>query len=539
MAEDKTEKDLPPRVDGTKTSGLMGTTGAAGTKIFSGLVLDDYNADLQGLKAVPVYDKMRRSEPVVQASVLSCELPIRGARWYISPASENPMHVALADFVHDSLFNFGTQTFDDFCRLSLGMLWAGFSWLEKIFDYDDRGYLMWREFAYRHQNTVWRWNMSETNPDDLQSVTQLTPPSYAYHTIPVDKLLVYSYRREGNNFQGISMLRPAYKPWFILDYLTKVANIGYERMAGGLPVMEIPDGAEDKLVQLAKDTVENLRMGDEQAGVVHPASLGFSILEIGGKMMDHLNAYLESMRLQIARSVLASFMNMPGSATGSFALSKDHSQLFLDSLSSSGDQVAEEFNLNAIPQLLNLNFAGLRLQDMPRLEHSRIGQRDTRWLGRSIGELARNGLLHPDPELEDRLREIFDLPDIPEEQANQPVNNPTTAEDDPLIGRKPAPDGVVPAPVPPTQLPAQTITNAPPNLPAPKIVAAQKWRPSTRLARERRPYVIHSAERKPRSRSELNDAATAETDALERVIKTAMRHGRENAKAVIAQQSGE
>jgi hypothetical protein len=246
------------------------------------------------------------------------------------------------------------------------------------------------------------------------------------------------------------------------------------------------------------------------------------------------------MRLQIVRSVLASFMNMPGSNVGSFALSKDQSQLFLDSLSSSGDQFGEVFNLNAIPQLLNLNFRGLKLSDMPKLEHSRIGQRDVRWLGRSLGELAANGLLTPDPEMESRLREILDLPDIPEEQSRDPVNNPPPADFE-KMPVKPVPGEKI-VPIAPVQVPAETVPNAPPNLPAPKIAANQKWRPSTRLARERRPYQIRTTVARPapareaadpRPRADLNADALAQADALRVVFARAMRAARIDAEAVL------
>ncbi len=515
-----------PKEGRTLPANLAGTVGAAGNKIFAGLILDDYNPALAGLQAVKTYDQMRRSEPMVQAVLLACELPIRGARWYIEPASDDPTHVGLADFIHDALFSFGHQTFDDFLRFALGMFWAGYSWSEKIFAYDERGYLMWDQFADRLADTVFRWNMDPQNEDRLATVLQLPPPHYQLRTIPAEKVLVHTFRKEGNNFQGNSLLRSAYKPWFILQYLEKVANIGFERMAGGLPVMEIPEGAEQATVDKAVEIVESLRMGDEQAGVTYPEGLKLEILEIGGKMMDHLQKYLEDQRLAISRSALAAFMNMPGANVGSFGLSRDQSQLFLDSLSSSADQFASTFNLYAIPQLLDLNFRGLKREDYPRLEHSRIGQRDVRWFGRSLGELARYGLLTPGVELEEHIREILDLPDIPEEQLSLPVNNPTV-DFDVTQARGKTQQPAVP--------PASTVP-APANMPQAKVIASQPWRPSTRLRRMTRAYEIRRMAE--RSREELNGAAEREVDRARTAVSRAMSRARKDAKAVLEQHQG-
>ena len=74
--------------------------GESGVSIFGGYIIDeDYVTELTGSQAIDTYDKMRKSDGVVKAAILACELPIRAANWYIEPASEEDKDKEIADFV--------------------------------------------------------------------------------------------------------------------------------------------------------------------------------------------------------------------------------------------------------------------------------------------------------------------------------------------------------------------------------------------------------------------------------------------------------
>jgi hypothetical protein len=70
-------------------SPTLGEFGGTGTKVFSGIICEEYNPDLKGSKAITVYDKMRRSDARVKSSILVCELPLRAIDWSIEPASDS------------------------------------------------------------------------------------------------------------------------------------------------------------------------------------------------------------------------------------------------------------------------------------------------------------------------------------------------------------------------------------------------------------------------------------------------------------------
>ena len=72
----------------------MSELGATGTPIFGGFLREEgeYNPDLTGLSAYRIYERMRRSDAQVKATLKAVKLPIRGAKWdVVAPADATPM----------------------------------------------------------------------------------------------------------------------------------------------------------------------------------------------------------------------------------------------------------------------------------------------------------------------------------------------------------------------------------------------------------------------------------------------------------------
>ncbi|MGH7868786.1 MAG: hypothetical protein ACREP9_14425, partial [Candidatus Dormibacteraceae bacterium] len=66
------------------------TLGVPGTPITGGFLLDlgEYNPELMGRNAIPSYEKMRRGDAQVRATLAACKLPVQSARWNVtSPSS--------------------------------------------------------------------------------------------------------------------------------------------------------------------------------------------------------------------------------------------------------------------------------------------------------------------------------------------------------------------------------------------------------------------------------------------------------------------
>ena len=177
--------------------------GATGTVYFSGIIADEYNRDLAGAAGTEVYDRMRRSDAQVQAVLWICELPIRSATWSVEPASDSAADVEIAQIVQDNLLENMTITWDDFLRQALLMLPFGHMVFEKVWE-RRAGLLVLRKLAPRLPASIAKWDIDGNG--GLQGIEQMvwTGSGYERPYIPIEKLLVFTYRKEGANWAGQS-----------------------------------------------------------------------------------------------------------------------------------------------------------------------------------------------------------------------------------------------------------------------------------------------------------------------------------------------
>jgi len=421
------------RVDGTIPDGLSITqmlreSGTSGTKNFSGILSDEYLPQLSFYQAPTVYNQMRRSDATIAALIAAYTMPLRAAKWYIQPHDDSPESLDYADFIHDNLWSFGTQTFDDFLREALTFLPFGFSWFEKVFSYiedgDHKGKLGWDKFAFRYQTTRYRYNTKLVgNTRKLVSVTQFAPPDYHMTEIPVEKLLIFSHQKEGDNHDGIALLRSCYKHWYMKEKLYMLQVIGLERSAIGVPFAKYLQSASQDEINTITQMVENLRF-DDQAAIQYDGNT----VEIGylANKFDNLGlqAAIEHHDTQIMKSGLAQFVNLGtrgAGTTGSYALSQDQSQMFLDALNGEANYFGSAFHLQATMELLQLNYKNVTPSMMPRLSHGDIGQQALVKLAQALNSFAQYGFITPDPHTENVIREIMDLPPRDEDWRDEQV----------------------------------------------------------------------------------------------------------------------
>ena len=117
--------------------------------------------------------------------------------------------------------------------------------------------------------------------------------------------------------------------------------------------------------------------------------------------------------------MLADFISLGHEAVGSFALSSDKTELFAVSLGSMLDAIEDVFNRVAVPRLLALN--GYPTDEhQPMMRHGDIEKPDLAELIQYVQGLSSAGApIFPDLVLENRLRELADLPPITEEEREQ------------------------------------------------------------------------------------------------------------------------
>jgi hypothetical protein len=381
-----------------------GELGTAVPSPFSSWARQEYNSELMGLAGLEKYDRMRRGDGTVRGTLRLVKTPVLSARWFMEPASDSVIDQNKAKFAWCCLTEYMSVSWPQTLTELLLMLDFGYYMFEKVWDIRTIGgadRAVWKKLAPRHPMDVLQWNFDGNggpssvemiNPDTLDPTPII---------IPIDKLIVFSFDKEGGNIEGLSILRSAYKHWYYKDKLYMIDAIQKERHGIGIPVIKLPMGfsSNDKLQ--ADQLGRNLRT-NERAHVVLPPNWELLFAKLEGQPVDAMTS-IDHHDKQIQKNVLVAFMD--GNAK------EEDQTMFLKATRFIADIVADTFNLYAIPQLIDFNFA--RGDKYPKLRARRIGeQADWRTLSFAIRNLIGAGVIRPDDRLEDSLRKEMDLPPV-------------------------------------------------------------------------------------------------------------------------------
>jgi hypothetical protein len=402
-------------------------TGLPGTPIFSGFLRDfgEYNSQLEGLTAVRTYEKMRRSDAQVAATLLACELPIRAAHWDVMPAiPQSGTDREIAGFVRENLFG-GleyvspsglkvSQCWDDVLRNALLMLAFGAAAHEEVFAVDGARVRLAR-LAPRLPITFYRW-LTDADGETLLALNQYGYRNANFESvqIPADRLAVFTFNQEGANFFGRSMLRPAYMHWYIKHQLYRIDAIAGERNGLGVPTIEQgPDGSKEDREAAAKWVTQ--LAAHEKTGVSLPHGWKFSLKGVEGNVRDLYNS-IQHHNIEISRTALAFFMNLGlgPRAGGNRALGESQTDFFFLAVQATADHLARTLNATCVKRLVDFNWEGVRRY--PTLAVSNLRARSFDQVLDTLARLAQTGVVAPYPELAQYITRELGLPQPAERQ---------------------------------------------------------------------------------------------------------------------------
>ena len=380
--------------------------GSTGTPMFGGYLTDeDYVTNLTGQTAIITYNKMRRSDGVVKAALLACGLPIRAANWYMEPVSDDKADVEIAEFVSQCLFENMTITWDDFLRQALLMLPFGFSVFEKVFgmvEFEGKEMIGWHKFAPRLQSTILKWQTK----DGKDGITQQLNSGGSV-SIPIEKLVIFVNNKEGDNWTGISILRNAYRAWYMKSVIEKINAIAFERQGCGIPYGKLPKNYTSADRTKMETLLKNIR-ANEEAYIIQPEGWEVEFKDMKAKGVKDPSNTIARYNREILTSVLAQFLDLGAGSTGSYALSEDQSAIFHNNLSAIASQVADVLNKYAIKQLVDLNYT---VKEYPKLKFSKIGVVRYEKIATALSKLVQQKVITVDEQLEDSVRQLLDFPE--------------------------------------------------------------------------------------------------------------------------------
>ena len=431
--------------------------GVAGDNTSNGQIrADEFLPELRGKKAIRKYREMRDNDSTIGAVMYATEQVLRDVDLKVMPANDSAEAKEEAEFV-ESVLDDMDHTLDDHIAESLSNLSYGFAWFEVIYKrrngptersdkkrskYSD-GRMGVRKIAIRAPWTISRFDV-DTQTGDVKGIYQDGSGYNNSNYIPTRKSLYYRTTTINGDPAGRSILRNAYTSYEYVNNLQSIEAIAVERELAGIPVARIPaeylsgdatasqSGFVNNLQSILRDVKFN-----EQGYIILPSDtypdkdgaptnqklVDVELMSSSGSRNIDIDPIVRRYQHDIARSVLSEFLMLGGGNTGSYALSKSKTDLFLRALESYIQAIVDVLNKQLVERLWELN--GLNYALMPTIVAGDVAPHDLR----EIAAFLRN-LNGADINVSDHPEVIQDLMDIAElkydpESTQQPKEQET------------------------------------------------------------------------------------------------------------------
>lgn len=416
----------------------MQQIGDTGLKRYSGYIDEEFLRQLKGKRAIRAYREMRDNDDIIGGILFAVEMLLRNVEWRTDPASDDPIAVEIAEFV-DSCRDDMSHSWSDFISEVLSMLTYGYSPHEIV--YKERigpneedgsrrsmhadGLIGWRKLPIRAQESVYEWMLGEDGSiEGLKQEVQTTGQIVDIH---IEKMLLFRTTSHKNNPEGRSIFRNAYIDWHYKKGIKQIEAIGIERDLAGLPVAHVPPevlsaqaGSDEATVlEAIKGIVRNIRR-DEQEGVIWPLAYDadgnptykLELLSSSGSRQFDTNEIVSRYDKRIATTIMADFIMLGQDKVGSFALSSDKTAMFATALGAWLKSITDVLNRFAIPRLLRIN--NMPLEHAPKFATSDIEKADVEKTLDALNKVVLSGILPPDEDVQDKVRDLLDLPQTQE-----------------------------------------------------------------------------------------------------------------------------
>jgi hypothetical protein len=413
--------------------------GVYGKNTYTGDIrADEFLQELKGKRAIQKYREMRDNNAIIGSVMYAVEQTLRDVKIDVVPFDESDEAKQEAEFLKSVLDDMD-HTLDDHISEALSYLTYGFSWFEVVYKkragdarspkknskYDD-GRIGIKKIAIRAPWTVESFEVDQSNGEIL-GMWQEAAWGKKISMIPVEKSLYYRTTSLNNDPSGRSVLRNAFVSYTYLNKIQGYEAVAIERELHGVPVGRMPaeylsgDATSDQsnLRSQFERILRDLK-NNEQGYALLPSDLyvdadgkptnqrlmDIELITANGSRSIDIDPVVKRYQHDIARSLMAEFL-MLGSGSGSYALSKSKTDIFLRSLESYINSVVDVLNKQLVERLWQLN--GLSWNTMPKLVAGDVAPHDLREIAAFLRNLNGAGI-----EVQDQVEVVEDLMGIAE-----------------------------------------------------------------------------------------------------------------------------
>lgn len=393
------------------------------TKLQGRQFYDEYLGALQFPSGYDVYDKMRRSDYQVARVLNAMMLPIKSGIFEYKPIDpENDEQVKQAKFKNKFFNEWPIDNWTNTLHQMLSYLTFGFAIFEPYYHLVDDKDLgkVWamKSIGHIRQSTIEKWYVKD---GIVEKVHQQTSENEEYIDvdIPGSALVIMTNQKEGDNYEGMSILRPIYGNYIRKDLYLRLDMIGIERMAVGTPILFLPNRYLDDDNELEKfQDILEAYVAHEKSYLILPEAFkagrdnskeqaNFMIQE-GKYDSKAVQDAIQREDTKMMDSVLASFLEIGVHRAGGNSQNEGQMEMFLNSLLSiaeyvgkTRDQLAHNayiFNFGEPDKRLNSTISNITKNDAAKMMEILRGY-------------AQVDMLRPDERLENEIRADLKLPE--------------------------------------------------------------------------------------------------------------------------------
>jgi hypothetical protein len=417
--------------------------GVSGKNTYTGDIrADEFLQELRGKRAIQKYREMRDNNAIVGSIMYAVEQTLRDVKIEVKPADDSAVAKQEADFLQSVLDDMD-HSLDDHISEALSYLTYGFSWFEVVYKrregdfrspkknskFED-GRIGIKKIAIRAPWTVESFEV-DLQTGEILGMYQEATWGKRISMIPTEKSVYYRTTSLNNDPSGRSVLRNAYVSYTYLNKIQAYEATAIERELHGVPVGRMPaeymssDASVDQVAlrgqfeRILRDLKNN-----EQGYALLPSDLyvdsdgkptnqrlmDIELITANGSRSIDIDPVVKRYQHDIARSLMAEFL-MLGSGSGSYALSKTKTDLFLRSLESYINTIVDVLNKQLVERLWQLN--GLSWDVMPKLVAGDVAPHDLREIASFLRNINGAGI-----ELQDQVEVVEDLMGIAEIEFN-------------------------------------------------------------------------------------------------------------------------
>lgn len=337
-------------------------------------VEDEYLAALQGLDRYDTYREMGKSDAALAAI-------LRSIRWVVAQADYHMVggDDRVREFVEPQVM----PTMNLHMRDASRFIQYGNYAFEQIFDIVD-GRTVEKGILPRPPWTYFRF-LEESGTGRLIRIDQREPGVTGH--VPSERMVLHVLDPDGESNQGESIFRPARKHWLMWSKAELYDMIGLERMARGVPIAMMKDGADQEAIDNVDGLLQRWRVHEEARLVLKTAYV--ESLEIVFSNYDNASTWrtINSHRAVAFKAAMQQFFTIgsgDGSA-GSNARAITEVDFFFQAVEYVARLMVDTTNNIRIKRIADLNFTDI--DEYPIVKVSNIRRPNTEQIGEYLNNV--------------------------------------------------------------------------------------------------------------------------------------------------------